>query len=409
MTTSYLPTDLDTGLRRLQQQLHESELRYRALVDSAFDAIVCIDDRSLITEFNPAAEAMFGWQRQQVIGRDLCEVIIQPALRDRHRHAVARHRGATHEFSAAVRLELSALHAQGDEFPVELTITRVAGAGLPRFTAIIRDLSARRAAEAEAQLLAAHLKASESQYRSLFVDNPQSMDVYDPPTLRFLAVNRACVRQYGFAESEFLQMTLSDLQPDAERAAWTRDVMGNPYRGPRYHQGKHCRRYGEVLDVESFGNDILFQGRPARVVLVIDVTEHRRAATDLRRSEERFRALTELSADWFWEQDENFRFVGMKGSRFPLLDPPYSNLLGKTRWEVAGNPAQGGWEAHREQLDRHESFHDFEVMRTAEDGSLRVLSLTGSPVFDEDGRFTGYRGVGSDITERRRAEDVSPA
>jgi PAS domain S-box-containing protein len=258
----------------------------------------------------------------------------------------------------------------------------------------------------QAQLLAAQLKASEAQYRSLFVDNPQPMYVYDPQSLRFLAVNAAAIAQYGFSEAEFLQLTLPDLRPQAERAAWKRDVMNRPYRGQQRHNGRHQRKNGEVVEVESLANDILFQGKPARVVLAIDVTEHRRAALDLRRSEARFRDLIELSADWFWEQDENFRFVGMKGSPFPLLVPPYSNILGKTRWEMPGTPTEGDWDAHRRVLERHERFYDFEVQRIGEDGSPRVLSLTGAPVFDEDGRFTGYRGVGRDITERRRAQQA---
>ena len=406
MNASFRQSELAAEpLLRLRQDLRESEQRYRSIVDFAFDAIVSMDHLGLITEFNPAAEAMFGWDRQQVIGRDLGETLIPPALRAAHRRGLDRHRDAQPASAAGMRLELSALHAQGHEFPIELTVNRVTGGTLPRFTAIIRDLTARRAAEAEAQLLAGQLKASESQYRSLFADNPQPMYVYEPLTLHFLAVNKACVVQYGFGEAEFLRMTLGELRPPDEREAWARDVMCKPYRGQQRHTGRHRRSNGEILDVESLANDILFQGRPARVVLVNDVTAHRRAEADLRRSEARFRALSELSADWFWEQDENFRFVGMKGSRFPLLLPPYSNLLGKTRWEVAGNPAHGEWDAHRQQLERRESFRDFEVRRIDEDGRERVLSLTGSPVFDEDGRFTGYRGVGRDITDRRRAED----
>jgi PAS domain S-box-containing protein len=395
---------LAAPLDDVQHALLESELRYRSLVDSAFDAIISIDDGNLITEFNPSAEAMFGWARRQVIGRDLCETIIPPALREAHRRGLARHRDSPETARPGTRMELSALHSSGREFPIELTVSRVTGGTLAGFTAVIRDVTARRAAEAEAQLLASHLKASESQYRSLFADNPQPIYVYDPQSLSFLAVNAAAVAQYGYSEAEFLQLTLPDLRPEAERAAWKRDVMNRPYPGQQRHDSRHQRKNGELLEVESFANDIVFHGRPARVVLAIDVTEHRRAARDLLRSEARFRDLTELSADWFWEQDENFRFVGMKGSPFPLLVPPYSTILGKTRWELPGTPAQGTWAEHRRMLERHERFREFEVWRTGEDGSPLVLSLSGAPVFDENGRFSGYRGVGRDITRRRRAE-----
>ena len=393
-------------LQQLEQQLRQSEQRYRCIVDSAFDAIVSIDERNLITEFSRSAEAMFGWTRQQVIGRDLADVIIPPALREGHRRGLERHRAAPDSARLGKRLQLSALRAGGEEFPIELTISRVDDGGVSSFTAVIRDVTAQRAAETEARLLSEQLKASESQYRSLFVDNPQPMYVYDPQTLRFLAVNGAALAQYGFSEAEFMTMTVAQLRPEGEREAWQRYVMGTPFRGQQRQGGRHRRKNGEILEIESFANDIMFEGRPMRVVLAVDVTAHRRDARDLHRSEARFRALTELSADWFWEQDENFRFVGMKGSRYPLLVPPYSNILGKTRWEIPGTPLEGGWDAHRRVLERRERFRDFEIRRTDTDGSLRVLSVTGSPIFEEDGRFTGYRGVGRDITERRRAEEA---
>ena len=135
----------------MQQELRESELRYRSIVDSAFDAIISIDKRNLITEFNPAAEALFGWNRQQVLGRDLCDTIIPAALREGHRRGLERHRNSPETVKPGVRLELSALHSSGREFPIELTVNRVAGGLLPRFTAVIRDVTARRAAEAEAE------------------------------------------------------------------------------------------------------------------------------------------------------------------------------------------------------------------------------------------------------------------
>jgi PAS domain S-box-containing protein len=391
-------------LDQAREALRDAELRYRAIVDCASDAIISTDERGLVTDFNPAAQAMFGWASAEVIGRDLCQTIIAPAVREEHRRRLASHRDSLQAARPAIRLELSGLHSSGREFPIELTFSRVAGGTLPRFTAVIGDLTARGRTAAQPQLLASHVQASESQYRTLFVDNPQPMCVYDPQSLRFLAVNSAAVAQYGFSEAEFLELTMPDLRPAAARAALTQDLVNRRYRGQQRQHTRHQRKNGELLEVEIFANDIVFRGKPARMVLAIDVTEHRRAALDLRRSEARFRDLTEMSADWFWEQDEDFRFVGIEGSPFPLLVPPYSKILGKTRWELPGAPLQGSWEEHRRALECHEPFREFEVKRMGEDGRTRVLSLSGAPVFDDEGRFSGYRGVGRDITERRRAE-----
>ena len=129
----------------------------------------------------------------------------------------------------------------------------------------------------EAQRFADELEVSEVQYRSLFVDNPQAMYVYDPQTLRFLAVNAAGLGQYGYTEEEFGRMTTEELRPPEDRAAWREMLFSRPLQGQRRHTGRHLRKDGQLLWVQIVANDILFEGRPARVVIAFDITEQRRA------------------------------------------------------------------------------------------------------------------------------------
>lgn len=87
-----------------------------------------------------------------------------------------------------------------------------------------------------------------------------------------------------------------------------------------------------------------------------------------------------------------------------LAEPPFSEI-GKTRWEVPYlEPGAEDWRKHRETLDAHLPFRDFELARPTPDGGMRYVSVSGLPVFDGNGCFTGYRGVGRHITERKRAE-----
>lgn len=141
-------------------------------------------------------------------------------------------------------------------------------------------------------------------------------------------------------------------------------------------------------------------------VLLHDITEQAKAEEQLRASEARFRSLTELSSDWYWEQDEQLRFrdIGDAGLR---IDLHARNPVGKARWELEDTnlgPAQ--WAEHRAMLERHESFRDFEFMRVAADGTQRWVCVSGEPMFNERGEFTGYRGVGKDITAARLADEA---
>ena len=139
--------------RRAEQRVAESEALYSAIVNAALDCVVTIDSGGRIVEFNPAATRVFGFSREEALGRELAELIVPPRLRDRHRAAL-RHSGEPHDSRIlGQRLEMPALRADGSEFLVELAITRVGGPGQPIFTAHMRDITDRKQAENERELL----------------------------------------------------------------------------------------------------------------------------------------------------------------------------------------------------------------------------------------------------------------
>ena len=147
-------------------------------------------------------------------------------------------------------------------------------------------------------------------------------------------------------------------------------------------------------------------GLPMRMVGThMDISERKRVEHVLRESEARFRSLTELSSDWYWEMDEQFRFTRVDGNLEAITGLARQQDIGRTRWDIpAYNMSEAQWEAHRATLRAHEVFRDLELERRAADGSPVWVSVSGVPVFDEHGQFLGYRGVGHSITARKLAE-----
>ncbi len=123
----------------------------------------------------------------------------------------------------------------------------------------------------------------------------------------------------------------------------------------------------------------------------------------LRNSEARFRSLTDLSSDYYWEQDEQHRFSRIEGRDIARI---ISSSLGKARWETGLQLLDGSWDDHRALLDTHQRFSDLVMWRRLPDGKLRYISVNGEPRFDRDGRFIGYRGASTDITTQKREEQL---
>ena len=135
--------------------------------------------------------------------------------------------------------------------------------------------------------------------------------------------------------------------------------------------------------------------------------ERTRAEAALRESEARFRSLAEMSSDFYWESDAEHRLTqrGSGGKPSTVAGFERDAQIGKRRWELPYlSPDEAGWQAHRAELDAHLPFRDFELSRPGADGTERHLLVNGDPVFDASGAFKGYRGVGADVTARKRAE-----
>jgi PAS domain S-box-containing protein len=389
----------DITERRLAERLVlESAERDRLLWKTSTDVVLMVSEDNLIRFCNPAIEPMLGWRPQEVIGQPLA--MLQPErLRHAHRDGFARY------LSSGVRrldwraVEIVARHRDGREIPVEIAFSDMQIDGSRVFGAFMRDITSRMQQQQALQL-------SEERYRRIVQTAEEGIWMIDAAT-RTTFVNPKMASMLGYAVEEMMGRSMYDFMDERAKADARENVRRRELGISEQHDFRLTRKDGSDLwtamsTSAAFDAEGRYEGALA---MVTDITERRRAEDALRESEERFRSLTVLSSDWYWEHDEEFRLTKVVGGRAYDRNVGLRRGIGQRPWEAASegvDPAD--WERHRRQLEAHEPFRDFEISHRGDDGALYTVSVTGEPVFDKGGRFTGYRGVGRDITEQRRGQ-----
>ncbi len=186
-----------------------------------------------------------------------------------------------------------------------------------------------------------------------------------------------------------------DRRLQAMYASWNRELL------------KYCVSFAVPALLLATG--LLLHQRRRRLLVRVKAdhqTERLAAMEALRQSEERFRNLIKLSSDWYWEQNDQFRFIRLPGDLDQKTRSANEAHVGKTRWEMGAlNLTEVDWQVHRSVLQSHQDFHDFEMLRRGHDDKIHWTSVSGMPIFDASGNFRGYRGVARDITEQKMSEE----
>ena len=378
-------------------ELKASEARKTAIMDSALDPIITINGAGCVTEFNPAAERTFGYRRDQVLGQELAETIIPQTMREAHRRGLARVLESGEETLLGKRIEMTALRADGTEFPVELAVNRVNHEGSPIFTAYLRDLSERKRIEERLNILSSAVEQSPVSVIITTLDG------------RIEYVNDRLTRVTGY--------TLEELKGHDSRILATSDTPPEVFteilenlQGRGSWQGvlQIRKKNGESLWAS---NSMLLihdsSGRPThRLTVALDITERVEMETALKASEERFRIAAKNSGDVIYEWDfrsgrtqifgGHRRRFGIAPHEHPTTSDGYNELIHPDDFDRV----QAAVQRH---LTSGVPFSE-EYRLKLPNGEIRYLTDDGSAVKDSEGKPYKWIGVLRDVTDQKIAE-----
>jgi len=352
-------------------------------------ALVRLDD-GVVLDVNEAYERLFGWRREEAIGRSSEALRVWVNAGDR-----ARFREQLESGGRVTDFESPARRRNGEVFDSLLSSEIIEASGERIALVIVNDVSVRKRAEDARALLGA------------VVGNSSDAIIVSDPAMRIVSWSAGAERMFGWSAAEAVGRELSLIVP---RERW-QETTGNTERmrrgeGAPTFETVRLAKDGRPLDVQVSISGV-YEGGHLKLVAGIfrDITERKRAEEELRQSEQRFRALVELSSDWYWVTDAEHRFTFREGEILRRMGIPPEADYGQRRWEMGFvNLSEEDWAAHRALLERREEFRDLLLERRSPDGRVHWATISGRPLYDAQGRFAGYHGTGRDVTSQILAE-----
>ncbi|MCC6420516.1 MAG: PAS domain S-box protein [Gemmataceae bacterium] len=376
------------GWQQAENLRRQSERRTEELVEQAADMMYVHRLDGRLTALNGAGERVTGYSRAELLSMTIFDLIV-PGLHDQAREMTRRKLAGV---EATTTWELEIVTRDGRVVPLEAHSRLVYEDGKPvSVQGVARDISARRAAET-AQ------RAEAETFKLLFVRNPQPMWVYDNETLAFLEVNERAVAHYGYTRDEFLAMRLVDVRPAEDREAFLAQMATNSVGN--MGEWRHQKKDGSVICVRINAQRLTFQGRPATLVVIDDVTAQRRA------EEERARLTTvvEWSTDVIISRDVEGRYLTWNRGAEAALGYAAEEVLGRRPEEVF--PDGSFSDHHWPRLMAGEVAEEAGMVRLTKDGRRLRLAASFFPLLNERGEVTGAAMIARDVTEQHatRAE-----
>jgi PAS domain S-box-containing protein len=385
--------------------LRESEARKTAILETSHDAIVSVDHKGIVREWNAAAERIFGYRRETALGQRLESLIVPASLTEKYLPGLADYlmTGAASLIGRPV--EVMAKRQSGEQFPMELALTQIPASDPPFFTAFIRDITDRKQAE-EA------LRRSEARKAAVLETALDAIISIDQDG-KIIEWNPSAERIFGYSRELALGRDMAELiVPKA-----TADARGKGLA--RFLQTGRGRTLGhrmEVMALRANGAEfpveltitkIPGEGPQVFTTFVRDITERRRTEEALRKSEERFRLLVEGVEDYaIYMLDTHGRITTWNAGAERIMGYRAQEIIGRRfhRFYTADDVERKKPDQALAVATAEGRFQD-ERWQMRKDGTQYWASFVITALRDESGKLTGFSTIARDITKRKHAED----
>jgi sigma-B regulation protein RsbU (phosphoserine phosphatase) len=374
--------------------LHESEIKLRAILDTIVDAVVAADSKGVIQLFNPAAEKLFGYAREEVIGHNVNLLMPSPD-HEAHDSYLANYLRTGVRKIIGIGREVIGKRKDDSRFWLNLSVGEAALGRERMFVAVLHDLSEKKRAEAKLLTLS---RAVEQSLNAVMITGVDGVVEY---------VNPSFTRLTGYAAGEVVghitppQAGGSSGEADAAMRAALRG--GGEWQGEIQDQKKTGELYWALKTISPIRNAA---GEITQYLAIQqDISELKREKEALQESEERFRQVAKMAGEWLWEQGPGGRYIYSSGAVREMLGYEPEEILGKNYLDLLTPEDRDRW-SQTIPPDTHRRFTRLSNRYLHRDGHEVFTESTGEPIFDADGTLVKWRGVDHNVTHRKLYEDA---
>ena len=250
------------------------------------------------------------------------------------------------------------------------------------------------------------LTETDAGFRTLFLDNPQPMWVFDLQTLEFMTVNDAAIQHYGYSRAEFLKMRLSEIRPPEDVSRLEQAVAQSRGSGSQYQsEWRHRIKNGILIDVEVVARNVRFRSREAQLVVLRDITKQKRAEESLQQAERKFRLIFEEAIIGIYQSTPDGRLLSANPAMLRMFGLDSTDALAQftdVQTQMYVDPTRRN--EFKRLMEEEGIVRHFEAHVYRKDGSKMWLSVNGRAV-REGGAIARYEGTLEEITERKELED----
>jgi PAS domain S-box-containing protein len=390
--------------KRTEEALRESEGRIQAILDTAADAIITIDQLGIIESVNHAAERLFGYSASELIGRNVSMLMPSPH-REQHDEYLAHYMRTGEAKVIGIGRELEASHRDGTTFPIELALSEVRGSSRRQFTGIIRDITVRKKAE-EA------LRESQGRIQAILNTAADAIVTIDQRGI-VEAVNTAAERLFGYAASELIGHNVSMLMPSPHREQHDGYLERYTRTGEARVIGigrelEALRRDGTTFPIELALSEVRGSNHRQFTGIIRDITVRKKAEEELRESEGRIQAILNTAVDAIVTIDHRGIVESVNTAAERLFGYAASDLIGHNVLMLMPSPYREQHDGYLERYMRTGEARVIGIGRELEarrcDGSTFPIELALSEVVGSNHRQ--FTGIIRDITVRKRSEEA---